>query len=341
MSPTPLIPIHHDSAIFALAVAGHEKWVACGGGSKPSVTLWDLASGALIHRLEGMTGQVHTLAFAADSARLAAADVWGGVWVWQTNDGRLIQHKKPTTARRRRTLFFPPQASPTALPRLLSDSINHGPLRAVAPDGQWLASAAGNLTLTPYQHHHGEPLALDYLNYAVAPTGIRALRWSADSQAVGMAGDGWAGIWRPFEGQFFGRALAAAPFIYDISVLGTTMQLLCAMGQNPTPTLLDMPPQPLPTRWQAQFQQLAALASAATTRTDWNWNVTQWGYDGVRLQAEELLWYSHSHNSMDGGGGAIAQSLPDFVAQGTRFPIPEELLAEVCRAVQQRMAEKK
>ncbi len=335
-----LAPINHPSPILAIAVSPDEKWIACGGGESAPVTIWDLASGNLIGRLAGVAGQVHTLAFSADGSRLAAGTVWGGIWVWQTSTGQLLQQREPTTTRRRRALVFLDKAKATALPHQLSYSLNHGPIRALAPDGQWLASTEAGLSITPYRQK-GEPITLDYLQYDIVTSGVRSLRWSADSQAVGVAGDGWVGIWRPFEGQFFGRALPSPAYINDIAVLSSTMQLICATFQQNSLHAFEMPPEPLQTRWQTQFQRLVAHLTPhprLQTRHDWTWNTTQWGYEGVRLEATELLWYSHSHNTMDGGVGATTQSLSDFVARGTHFAIPESVLAEVCYVVQQRLA---
>ncbi|MBK8433753.1 MAG: hypothetical protein IPL28_21810 [Chloroflexi bacterium] len=77
--------------------------------------------------MAGVAGQVHTLAFSADGSRLAAGTVWGGIWVWQTSTGQLLQQREPTTTRRRRALVFLDKAKATALPHQLSYSLNHGP----------------------------------------------------------------------------------------------------------------------------------------------------------------------------------------------------------------------
>jgi hypothetical protein len=330
--------IQHPGAIYAVAVSPDERLIACGGWAPHPISLWSLSNGEPIARLSGFTGQVQALAFSPDSTMLAAANVWGGLWVWQIKGGLLLHHKEPGKARRLRSLVFAGTGKNKELPVMLSDSINGGPTRKLAPNGTLLATNHGDLRLTQYKTKT-EIARLDVLKYELAKTGVRYLSWSADSSMLALAGDGWAGGWLQAENQFFGCRLPSTEFVYDLAVLGSSRQILYTIGK-PTLLAIDLPAEPLLTNWQAQYARLLAAApSEPTSGRDWNWNVRQWGYEGVTLEAEGLLWYSHSHNTM-GGGGAHTQSLPSFLADGpSDSRIPEDVLSKLCQAVNQRMTE--
>jgi hypothetical protein len=333
--------IQHYAAITAVALSPDEKMIACGSWQSAPITVWEMATGNLVAELSGCKGEVHSLAFSPDSARVAAATVWGGIWVWQLGDGQMVQHKEQTKSRRIRSLTFPGTAQSSTLPVMLSDSIHRGQQRALAPNGKFLAAKQlATISVTQYRTKT-EIGRLDPFRYAVVQAWVRYMRWSADSQLLALCGDGWVGIWSPFTGQFFARS-QPAEFLYDIAVLGSSRQVVCAMGKLRL-QVVDLRLEPLLTSWEERYQRFVgetAVSPTTTTRNDWNWNVTQWGYEGVHLEANGLLWYDHRHNTMDGGGGATEQSYASFLVEGTTFAIPEDVLGEVCRAVNLRLQQK-
>ncbi|HZT79565.1 MAG TPA: WD40 repeat domain-containing protein, partial [Gemmataceae bacterium] len=76
-----------DGCWQAAAWSPDGRWLAAAGDG-PHVELWDAAAGTARFRLEGLQPPVTSLAFAPDSATLAAGS--GGcadVWLWNTHDG--------------------------------------------------------------------------------------------------------------------------------------------------------------------------------------------------------------------------------------------------------------
>lgn len=326
--------------IFALAVSADETLIAYGGAAPAAVTVWDLSRGALVAQLTGFTGQVEALAFSADAALIAAANVWGGLWVWQVKDGQLLHHKAPGKSRRKRSLAFTGVGKNKTVPVMLSAALYGSTTRLLAPNGQFLATLNGSVRITQYNC----ATELAYLNlqqYELAKAGARSLNWSGDSTWLAFAGDGWAGAWLHQAATFWGCRLPTAEFIFALAVLRSTRQIVYSTGGTKLCSV-TLPDTPWQTNWEAQFARLLAEAQAEMALPppqDWTWNVTQWGYEGVTLEAEGLLWYSHSHNTL-AGGGANAQSLTSFLADGPAdSTVPEDVLSKLCQAVQRRLTE--
>ena len=75
---------------------------AASGGDDYAVLIWDLASGAVEHRLEGHTGKVMGLSATSDGARLASAGWDGAIRIWNPETGALLaeltDHDGPVNA---------------------------------------------------------------------------------------------------------------------------------------------------------------------------------------------------------------------------------------------------
>lgn len=335
MDIPPFGKIRHGSGINAIAISHDEKLIACGGFAPAPITVWDLSSGDMLTQVSGFTGQVQSMAFSPDSSKIAAANVFGGLWVWNLKDGLLAHHKEETGSRRIPSLVFPSNARNNDLPVTLLDSIHRGASRKLSPNGRLLATRQGFVSVTKYKTKN-ELHRLECQKYDVAKSGVRNLNWSADSKLLALTGDGWAGCWAPAEGKFFGSKLPSVEFVYDVAILGSTRQLLYTIGK-PTLLVMDLLAEPLLTEWEARYKGFLTVPptdSELKSPDDWNWNVNQWGYEGVSLQADGLLWYSHRHNTMDGGSGAHLQSLASFLEEGPSDKgIPEDVLGSLCRAV--------
>ena len=326
--------IKNASAIYAIAISPNQKWIACGGPDNKPITIWDMQTHQLVGQLSGFTNQVQSIAFSNDSTKVASVNIWGEIRVWDMNTSLLIQHKEQSKARRLRSLTFVSNASRLDLPIMLSDSIAKGQTRALAPNGKWLAIINDGLCITNYKTTT-ELFRLDYHKYNIAKSGIRHLSWSPDSSSLAMSGNGWAGLWIPNEGRFFGCPLPFSDFVYAIALIGSSKQIVFTIGKSSL-LMINLPNEPLLTEWEGQYQQLITNTSfeiKPMQNYDWSWDHTQEGYDGVTLQADGLLWYSQRHNTMDGGSMARLQTFESFLSSGPFCPIPEDILSKVCQAV--------
>ncbi|MBX0327214.1 hypothetical protein K2Z83_05910 [Oscillochloris sp. ZM17-4] len=272
----------------------------------------------------------------SDSSLLAAANLWGGLYVWGLADGALRETRPETKGRRIRSLAYPETSRRARLPVMLSESIHSQTRRALAPSGRILASSFGavDVKVAPYRGTAElgrlEPGAYDGLT-----PGVTTLAWSADSQVLAMAGRGWAGAWLPLapSPSFYAAALPSREEVSGLAVLGGSRQILYARGRGVA--ALELPQQPLSPRlspWQIFMSALPPAKPGLQARHEWSWDVTQWGYKGVHTYEGCLLWFSHSHNP-HAGGGASEQSFARFLKDGPAHPIPEPQLVELCHAV--------
>lgn len=327
--------IQHDSVIFSLAVSLDEQLLACGGTDQVPITVWDLTTGSLVTRLSGLSQQAHALAFSADGALLAAANVWGGLCVWSVADGRLQATHPNSSGRKKRSLVYPRNRRDASLPLMLSDSIAGTTSRALSPNGRFLARLNSTIQIKPYR----KAALLAELNpqsWAFTQSGLSQIAWAADSETVAVAGPGWLGCWQPLAAPalFFATPLPTPHEVAVLAMLGQSRQVLYAIGTAVQRWTAQTPLAPALTPWQRFINEVPLVADGRLLTQEWTWDVTQWGYEGVHTYEGQLLWYSHSHNP-HAGGGATAQPYADFLADGPPVAVPEPILREICQVVRQ------
>jgi WD40 repeat protein len=85
------LPVPAEGGLSPLLAGSPDgRWLA-GGGSDTKVFVWDARSGKVHRALEGPAGKATALAFAPDSAMLAAAsDADGMVWLWHVPTGEPV-----------------------------------------------------------------------------------------------------------------------------------------------------------------------------------------------------------------------------------------------------------
>lgn len=330
-------PIQNDSAIVSLALSADDQLLAC-GGSDSTVSVWNPADGRLLWRLQGLRHQVHAVAFSANASLLAAVNLWGGLCVWTLADGRLLAQKPDGTGRRMRSLVYPTTSLQADLPQQLSESMHSQTERVLARNGKTLAVRHGafSLQIEAYKTRKSlGTLALD--QYELTATGARAMTWSSDSQSLALAGVRWAGIFQPFKepALFHAVTLPTSDETTPIAVTSGALRLLHAQGN--VVTMLDVPDEPVLTRWKTLQRQAEGPESEIQVQAerDWTWGATTEGYEGVHTYEGQLVWYSHSHNPHS-GGAAREQSFVDFLKDGPAVAmasVPEHILAQVYQAV--------
>ena len=320
---------------FALAVSPDETRLAGGGAAGIPVTVWDLAGPTCLAELAGLPRQTHALAFSPDGARLAAANLWGGLAVWSLPEGRLLNSKPDNTGRATRSLTYPAHRPAAPRPVMLSDSIFRGVRRSLSPSGRFVAVSQAGVRVLPYRSTT-VTAELDLSAVPLAQSGVRQLAWSTDSQWLALAGEGWAGAWRPFDSPAAVYALplpfAEAP--HAVAMLGRARQVLVTHGAQIL--ALELPAAPVAptlTPWQQFLQRVPPPSDPAfNPRHDWHWNITDHGYEGVDTLGAGLLWYAHSHNP-HAGGAALDQDFAGFLESGPALPAPDAVLMELVQAV--------
>lgn len=330
---SPIETIRHGSPIFAIALSRDERLLACGGPEAVPVTIWDLRKRAIIARFVGLKRQAHGLAFTPDSTRLAAANLWGGLCVWNIADGSLIATRAETKSRRNRTLVYPETRRSAPFPIMLSDSIHRPQIRALASNGTLLAVNRPPVSICTYRTNT-ELAELDLSSYTLTRSGVTRMAWSADSTALALAGSGWVGVWMPFTQapHFYALALPFASPVDGLAIDRAAQNIIYAKDQ--TIAIASIPTNPLLTEWQAFLRRVPPLPDVAESplKQEWRWNVTQWGYDGVHTFEGHLVWFSHSHNP-HAGGGASTQGFAEFLQKGPAHAMPDLILIELCQTI--------
>jgi general transcriptional corepressor TUP1 len=82
----------HEQDIYGLDFAGNGRYIASGSADK-SVRLWDVEAGRQILQFNIEEG-VTTIAISPDGQYVAAAALSGGIWVWNSLTGYLVQRFK-------------------------------------------------------------------------------------------------------------------------------------------------------------------------------------------------------------------------------------------------------
>jgi WD40 repeat protein len=325
--------LQQASPIFSLALSPDERLLACGGPEAASVTLWNIRERTIIARFVGLSRQAHALAFTPDATRIAAANLWGGVCVWNIADGRVVATRPETKSRRHRTLVYPETQPSAQYPVMLSDSIARTQWRTLASRGDLLAVNQPPISIRSYRSAT-ELASLDLSSYALTRSGVTAMTWSGDSQVLALAGSGWVGVWAPLAPtqHVYALELPFAGAVDGLAVAHASRRIIYARGQ--TIAIAGFPAAPLLTAWQEYLRRVPPLpdAAASSLKREWTWNVTQWGYDGVHTFEGQLVWYSHSHNP-HAGGGATTQSFTAFLQQGPAHTMPEPMLIELCQSI--------
>src|SRR5436190_1326832 len=72
----------HGYPMFALAPDQRTLAAAADGGNDKHIRLFDLATEAELHRIQGHIGFVHALAFSPDGKRLVSASKDSSVLIW-------------------------------------------------------------------------------------------------------------------------------------------------------------------------------------------------------------------------------------------------------------------
>jgi WD40 repeat protein len=323
--------ISYESSVFSLAVSRDEKRIACGGTQDVPITVWNLAEGNIIGRFSGLKHQAHALVFSPDGSRIAAANLWGGMCVWNTATGEQLHQKPETRGRRYRYLVFPETKNKSEVPVMSSWSMYQGIGKILAPNGKWQASINGKVVIHTYRTNH-ERAVIDPQQQTVSSSGCNLMAWSADSSVLAMAGPDWAGVWHMDDQKFHARKLPTGHRATVLAVLRDPVQVIYA-NENCLATLL-LPDTPVLSKWEKSMAKVEIPNNPDfKTRRDWNWDVTSYGYEGVHTMEEgHLVWYNHSHNPHHGGYGH-EQTFDDFLAHGPASPIPEDILVEVYQVV--------
>jgi WD40 repeat protein len=167
----------HGGYVSVVAISPNSRYLAAGGLLERSISVWDLATGKLVHRLTNDQGSVSGLAWSPDSARLASGRDFIrivkdhiAVDVWDIATGRrLLSMPDPFVSSRVsagvRKLAFSPDgtriaaalsglalydANTGALVRSAKDHPAHGGVVAFSRDGRYLATT-GRPRQTPIE----------------------------------------------------------------------------------------------------------------------------------------------------------------------------------------------
>jgi hypothetical protein len=326
--------IQHESQVFTLAVSADERWLAFGGAINKPIIIWDLSRGTSVAQLTGLQHQAHSLAFSPDGVRLAAANLWAGVCVWNVKDGRLLEAKPETKNRKTRHLVYPENHPAARFPVMLSSSIFRSEMRTLAPNGKYLAINHAGVEIIKYRSTT-KLARLEPSNYGLS--GSSTLAWAANSEILALSGEGWLGLWQPFghEPKFVSVTLPFQEHIEGLGVLGQARQVIYALGREII--FIQMPLEPMPSqlnKWQAFTLQMPEPGrdNGFKVSREWKWNISPSGHDGVRAHETGLVWFNETYPAYAGGWGDD-QSLESFLRNGPAYPIPDDILIEVYLAV--------
>lgn len=329
--------IRTGGAIFSLALSRDGQLLACGGTADTPVSVWRLADGTCLARLEGLPRQTHALAFSADGARLAAANLWGGLCVWALPSGQLLEQIEDTTTRKTRELVYPDTAATALKPVMLSGSLATTGERALSPNGRLLARRDNAIVLNLCRYRSSRVVAEWHADaYPISVTGIRRICWSAEGSELAMAGDGWIGAWSP-SAEAAPAYAAALPFSGGVDALARTgTHWLYAKDAAITAMPIPLTPlAPQDSAWLTFLRTVPAPPPDFKPRHEWTWNYTSnGGHDGVHtLNTGSILWFNVTYPAYAGGFGAD-QAFADFLAQGPMMrEVPEASLIELVQAV--------
>lgn len=167
----------HEAAVKSVAFAGGRRVVS--GGDDQVAIVWDGATGALLHRLEGHRGKIMAVRAAPDGGLIATASWDRRIGVWDAGTGALIRWLEGHAGNVNDVAF-------TADGRLISASYD-GTVR------EWRL-ADGTQTRILARHGFGVNTLLlneaaDWLAYGALDGGTRALRLSDGAELADLTLD--------------------------------------------------------------------------------------------------------------------------------------------------------
>ncbi len=359
-SDLPLLPgdgpviarVQHPAQVFSVAASKDGRLAALGGsftGTGPSraadVTVWNLEQGIQIARLAGLEGTVMSLAFSPDGARVAAANEKWMLMVWEIQTGEVAARREAQERQGPAQIVFSAYGAARVIRREGS--------RSYSLDGRYVADIRD--ASVPLWNHRpydrgAEAFVLDQQDgFEMAALHLLKTEFKTRPDRTAWAPDGWSivvwskeecGIWQPLEDRFMIQPIPARrpyQYLYDVVVL-PDLTLAYAFQENhllviPAPGAEHV--SPLLTPWERYQQRRDAEATkpVPSPKREWTWGREGfWGEDGVRIEGNHLLWYTHPYNP-HAGGGASEQSLENFLDRGPTFEIPDEALDELYDAV--------
>jgi hypothetical protein len=365
-SDLPLLPgdgpviarVQHPVPIVSLAASRDGRLVALGGsgtGTGPSraadVTVWNLEQGIQISRLAGLDGEVVSLAFSPDGARVAAANEKRMLMAWEIQTGEVVargeaegEWKGPAQ------IVFSADGAARLVRREGS--------RSYSSDGRFLAdirtASAPLWNHKPYDQgaevfildqQDGFEMAALHLLKTEFKTWPRWTAWTPDGWSIVVWSREECGVWQPFEDRFLSQTIPVSrpyQYLYDVAVL-PDLTLAYAIQENHL-LVISAPGaehvSSLLTPWERYKRRRDAETPkpVPNPKREWSWGREGfWGEDGVRIEGNHLLWYTHPYNP-HAGGGASEQGFEDFLERGPTHELPDEALNELYVAVKAQRA---
>ena len=234
----PLLLQGHRTRVASLAVSPDGRLLASGGGDKGgllgfgkpawldcTVRLWDIASGNLLHTLEGHQQTITHLAFSRDSKRLLSGSTDNTVRVWDAQSGQFIRRfagARGALSGDGQLIAVAPADGPIDLfdvrtgeqQQQMVGHINGVTLLAFSPDGKMLISAGRDNALRAWDLGTGKAIA------SMTGAGfIQCMAIAVDGKTIITAGQDrvlrtWdTGTWKPAGEHDLGavQAMALSP----------------------------------------------------------------------------------------------------------------------------------
>lgn len=358
-STQPLLPddgpviarVQHPSHVISVAASRDGRLVALGGATATgdqltaAVTVWNLEQGVEVARLAGLDGEVVSLAFSPDGARVAAANTKKMLRVWDISTGKVVARSDTQEWKGYSQIVFSADGAARVVLREGS--------RSFSTDGRFLADirtasvplwnhgpyARGAEAFVSDQQDGFEMAALHLLKTEFKTWPVRTA-WAPDGWSIVIWSKEECGIWQPLEDRFMIQPIPVRrpyQYLYDVAVL-PDLTLAYAFQEN---HLLVIPApgaeqaSPLLTPWERYKRRRDAETPkpAPNPKREWSWGREGfWGEDGVQIHEKHLLWYTHPYNP-HAGGGASEQILEHFLERGPTHEIPDEALDELYAAV--------